>query len=253
MHGRSGLLLLLAPAAAAACLSASCTSVSLYHGNAGTERIRSASCLYVVKSSFAIPEHRISRNRMRVDASSRAETEVRGGEGEKVSATRDDRTTLERAGTGTPSTSGALEKEIEKVVRKTASTFAPRASVVTKNPAVPGTVLYSIFQVQGYLSMALGGALSFNLLFPSNEPDIWRLLGMWSVWMFTIPSLRARDCPRNEKDALNYLFLIIPLLNLLLPMLWKSFAVVWSADVLAFFVMYAWKLDWLSINKQDAE
>ncbi|CAL9107553.1 hypothetical protein MUK42_17594 [Musa troglodytarum] len=137
------------------------------------------------------------------------------------------------------------DKEIKKVVQKTAATFAPRASTATKNPAVPGTALYSVFEVQGYASMLLGGALSFNLIFPSNQPDIWRLMGMWSIWMFTIPSLRARDCSKNEKEALNYLFLLIPLLNILIPFFWKSFAVVWSADTIAFFLMYAWKLGWL--------
>ena len=73
----------------------------------------------------------------------------------------------------------------KQVVQKTASTFAPRASSATKNPAVPGSALYIVFEVQGYVSMLLGGALSFNLLFPSNEPDIWRLMGMWSIWMFS--------------------------------------------------------------------
>ncbi|XP_034691367.1 protein RESISTANCE TO PHYTOPHTHORA 1, chloroplastic isoform X2 [Vitis riparia] len=147
------------------------------------------------------------------------------------------------------STAPALDKDLKKVVQKTAATFAPRASTATKNPAVPGTVLYTVFEVQGYLSMLLGGALSFNFLFPSNEPDIWRLMGMWSIWMFTIPSLRARDCSKNEKEALNYLFLIIPLLNIIIPFFWKSFAVVWSADTVAFVGMYAWKLGWL--QKED--
>ncbi|KAJ6854042.1 uncharacterized protein M6B38_100750 [Iris pallida] len=137
------------------------------------------------------------------------------------------------------------EKDIKKVVQKTAATFAPRASTASKNPAVPGTTLYTVFEVQGYASMFLGGALSFNLIFPSNEPDLWRLMGMWSIWMFTIPSLRARDCSKNEKEALNYLFLLVPLLNVLIPFFWKSFAVVWSADIVAFFAMYAWKLGWL--------
>jgi hypothetical protein len=73
----------------------------------------------------------------------------------------------------------------QQVVQKTAATFAPRASTASKNPAVPGTALYTIFEVQGYASMLLGGALSFNLIFPSNEPDIWRLMGMWSIWMFS--------------------------------------------------------------------
>lgn len=138
-----------------------------------------------------------------------------------------------------------LDKDLKKVVQKTAATFAPRASTATKNPAVPGTTLYTVFEVQGYVSMLLGGALSFNLLFPSTEPDIWRLMGMWSIWMFTIPSLRARDCSKNEKEALNYLFLVIPLLNIIIPFFLKSFAVVWSADIVAFFGMYAWKLGWL--------
>ncbi|OWM87171.1 hypothetical protein CDL15_Pgr010203 [Punica granatum] len=140
------------------------------------------------------------------------------------------------------SVNAALEKDLKKVVQKTASTFAPRASMATKNPAVPGTALYTVFEVQGYALMLLGGALSFNLLFPSNEPDIWRLMGMWSIWMFTIPSLRARDCSKNEKEALNYLFLLIPLLNVIIPFFWKSFAIVWSADTVAFFGMYAWKV-----------
>ncbi|GAB2283644.1 hypothetical protein Dimus_018147 [Dionaea muscipula] len=138
-----------------------------------------------------------------------------------------------------------IEKDLKKVVNKAAATFAPRASSATKNPAVPGTALYTLFEVQGYASMFLGGVLSFNLIFPSNEPDIWRLMGMWSIWMFTIPSLRARDCSNKEKEALNYLFLLIPLLNVIIPFFWKSFAVVWSADTIAFFGMYAWKLGWL--------
>ncbi|XP_043720943.1 protein RESISTANCE TO PHYTOPHTHORA 1, chloroplastic-like [Telopea speciosissima] len=147
--------------------------------------------------------------------------------------------------TTTSSATSTIDKVIKKVVQKIAATFAPRASTATKNPAVPGTALYTVFEVQGYASMLLGGALSFNFIFPSNEPDIWRLMGMWSIWMFTIPSLRARDCSKNEKEALNYLFLLIPLLNVLIPLFLKSFSVVWSADTITFFGMYAWKLGWL--------
>ncbi|XP_010497174.1 PREDICTED: uncharacterized protein LOC104774213, partial [Camelina sativa] len=138
---------------------------------------------------------------------------------------------------------------INQVVNKTAATFAPRASTASKNPAVPGTTLYKVFEVQAYASMFVGGVLSFNLLFPSNEPDLWRLIGMWSIWMFTIPSLRARDCPSKEKEALNYLFLIVPLLNVAIPFFYKSFALVWSADTVAFFAMYAWKLGWLETTE----
>ncbi|XP_031380262.1 protein RESISTANCE TO PHYTOPHTHORA 1, chloroplastic-like isoform X2 [Punica granatum] len=143
------------------------------------------------------------------------------------------------------SVNAALKEDLKKVVQKTASTFAPRASTATKNPVVPGTALYTVFEVQGYASMLLGGALSFNRLFPWNEPDIWRLMGMWSIWMFTTPSLWARDCSKNEKEALNYLFLLIPLLDVIIPFFWKSFPIVWLADTVAFFGMYAWKMGWL--------
>ncbi|BBN05161.1 hypothetical protein MPTK1_3g10840 [Marchantia polymorpha subsp. ruderalis] len=158
----------------------------------------------------------------------------------------------------TPSSSSApsspgLQKELNKAVSKTAATFAPRASTASKNPAVPGSTLYKVFESQAYVSMVVGGALSFNLLFPSDQADIWRLMGMWSIWMFTIPSLRARDCSKKEKEALNYLFLLVPLINVTLPIFWKSFAAVWSADVVAFFAMYAWKMEWLSDAKKVDE
>lgn len=65
---------------------------------------------------------------------------------------------------------------------------------------------------------------------------------MYIYFLPAIPSLRARDCPSKEKEALNYLFLIIPLLNVAIPFFWKSFPLVWSADTLAFFALYAWKV-----------
>lgn len=74
----------------------------------------------------------------------------------------------------------------EQAVKKTAATFAPRSSTKSKNPAVPGSTLYTVFEVQGYVSMVLGGLLSYNLVFPSSEPDLWRLMGMWSIWMFSM-------------------------------------------------------------------
>ncbi|XP_043705182.1 protein RESISTANCE TO PHYTOPHTHORA 1, chloroplastic-like [Telopea speciosissima] len=93
------------------------------------------------------------------------------------------RSSIESTSTTTSSATPAIDKVIKKVVQKTTTTFAPRASTATKNPTVPGTALYIVFEVQGYASMLLGGALSFNFIFPSNEPDIWRLMGMCSIWI----------------------------------------------------------------------
>ncbi|CAM0955578.1 unnamed protein product [Alopecurus aequalis] len=91
-----------------------------------------------------------------------------------------------------PVVNPSIEKELKKAVQKTAATFAPRASTASKNPAVPGSTLYTIFEVQAYASMLAGGALSFNLVFPSSEPDIWRLMGMWSIWMFSNYTFSSR-------------------------------------------------------------
>ncbi len=60
--------------------------------------------------------------------------------------------------------------------------------------------------------------------------------------MFTIPALRARDCSAAEKEALNYLFLLVPILNVSLPFLWKSFPFIYSADVVALAALYTWKV-----------
>lgn len=64
---------------------------------------------------------------------------------------------------------------------------------------------------------------------------------MWSIWMFTVPSLRARECTSTEKDALNLLFLAIPLLNVALPFVWKSFPFIFTADCVLMAGVYAWK------------
>ena len=111
----------------------------------------------------------------------------------------------------------------------------------TTKTVFAGSVLYKIFEVQAWVSLVVGGLLSFNLIFPSDQPDIARLLGMWSLWMFTVPSLRARECTAAEKDALNLLFLAIPLLNVALPFVWKSFPFIYSADVVLLAGVFAWK------------
>ncbi|XP_062144262.1 protein RESISTANCE TO PHYTOPHTHORA 1, chloroplastic [Alnus glutinosa] len=194
----------------------------------------------ILRNSF--PHAHSRAKSFKIHATTPSEIDTQTAEEERVQA----ESTEAFKASSTPSTAPAeLDKDLKKVVQKTAATFAPRASTASKNPAVPGSALYTVFEVQGYASMLLGGALSFNLIFPSNEPDIWRLMGMWSIWMFTIPSLRARDCSKNEKEALNYLFLLVPLINVIIPFFWKSFAVVWSADTIAFFGMYAWKFGWL--------
>jgi hypothetical protein len=79
---------------------------------------------------------------------------------------------------GTSSSSQAsIEKELAKFTRKAAGTFAPRSSVAVKNPAYRGSVLYWVFEGQAWFFLVVGGLLSFNVLFPTDEPSIPRLLG----------------------------------------------------------------------------
>ncbi|KAI8464372.1 MAG: hypothetical protein J3K34DRAFT_526265 [Monoraphidium minutum] len=149
---------------------------------------------------------------------------------------------------GDASTSGSagpgLDRELRAFTSKTAATFAPRASGKTKNPAVKGSTLYWVFELQAWVMLVVGGLLSFNVIFPTDDPSIPRLLGMWSIWMFTVPSLRAKECMPREKDALNLLFLLVPLVNVALPFAIKSFPVIFAADVAALVGVYAWKGVW---------
>ena len=40
-----------------------------------------------------------------------------------------------------------------------------------------GSTLYTVFEVQAWISLAVGGLLSFNLLLPTDQPSIARMLG----------------------------------------------------------------------------
>lgn len=40
-----------------------------------------------------------------------------------------------------------------------------------------GSLLYNIFEWQAWVMLAVGGLLSFNLLFPTDQPSIPRMLG----------------------------------------------------------------------------
>ena len=59
--------------------------------------------------------------------------------------------------------------------------------------------------------------------------------------MFTVPSLRARECTPAEKDALNLLFLAIPVANVAIPFVAKDFGLIFTADCVLLAAVYAWK------------
>ncbi|KAG1663136.1 hypothetical protein FOA52_000658 [Chlamydomonas sp. UWO 241] len=162
-------------------------------------------------------------------------------------AVRAERDGSEPTTSSTATKESSLEQDLARGIKGAANTFAPRPSTATKNPAYKGSVLFNIFEVQAWVSMVVGGLLSYNVLFPTDDPSIPRLLGMWSIWMFTVPSLRARECLPKEKDALNLLFIAIPLMNVTLPLLWKSFPFIFTANAITVLIVYYVKGVWKEV------
>ncbi len=70
--------------------------------------------------------------------------------------------------------------------------------------------------------------------------------------MFTIPSLRAKDCTPREKDALNILFVAMPLMNIILPLVWKSFPFIFMADTVMVVAVYYWKGIWQEVSTESS-
>lgn len=52
-----------------------------------------------------------------------------------------------------------------------------------------------------------------------------RVLGFWFIWLFTVPSLRARKPGAEEKVALNIAFLATPVVSFAMPFITKVWRV----------------------------
>ena len=84
-----------------------------------------------------------------------------------------------------------------------------------------------VFRGQALLSILIGGALAFDKMpFYPDVPIAARAFGFWTMWLFTIPSLRAvkplgyprfNISPTQEKKALNLAFVLTPLTTIALP------------------------------------
>lgn len=113
--------------------------------------------------------------------------------------------------------------------------------------------LKKVFLFQGIISAIVGGLLASNKIPGLDLPLVAQALGFWTVWLFTIPSLRARKgTARWEKSALNISFVSIPLINVLLPLVTKQCTIIWSADICILLSCYAFYLR-KAVNEVDAE
>lgn len=99
------------------------------------------------------------------------------------------------------------------------------------------TGLKRVFEIQAVVSALIGGALAFNAT--GDIELVYRALGFWTVWLFTVPSLRARKGLRAfEKSALNVSFLALPFVNVGLAGITRKTGVIWTADIFLLVVFY---------------
>lgn len=104
--------------------------------------------------------------------------------------------------------------------------------------------LKTLFRGQAILSLLVGGYMA-------NSPEVdiaFRALGFWTIWLFTIPSLRAVKplgypslgiSAGVEKKALNLSFVLTPLLTLALPFFTKDTGTIFWTDVATMAAAYA--------------
>jgi hypothetical protein len=116
-----------------------------------------------------------------------------------------------------------------------------RGQIVVEKRQVMQAWLKRLFLVQAGVFAVAGGVLSMNAVPGVDVPLVGQALGFWSVWLFTIPALRARKgTSKAEKSALNVSFLGTPLLNVALPFATKNCGVIWAADVMFLIGAYLW-------------
>ncbi|GAB5371367.1 hypothetical protein AAMO2058_001573600 [Amorphochlora amoebiformis] len=123
-----------------------------------------------------------------------------------------------------------LETEIEEA----------QAKLSIEKRSVMREGLKRVFLIQSILSIIISGMLATNHFPNYDVPIAGQALGFWSIWLFTIPSLRARKPFEIEKQALNVAFVLTPLVNVLIPFLKKDPGLIWLGNVVTTALCYMW-------------
>lgn len=102
--------------------------------------------------------------------------------------------------------------------------------------------LRALFRGQAYLSILISALVSYDAVPFAPHLDIGvRVVGFWSWWLFTIPSLRSiKPLSPQEKGALNWAFLAVLFVSLAAPVATKDPALIWWADAAAVGLCYAY-------------
>lgn len=130
--------------------------------------------------------------------------------------------------------------EAQKLTTELAATREELKKIRTQ---VMQPALKQVFLVQAILTAIAGGLLSADQIPTVSVPIVGQALGFWTVWLFTLPALRARKgIARWEKSALNIAFLTTPLCNVLLPTITKNCGLIWIIDISVVLFSYAFYL-----------
>lgn len=126
---------------------------------------------------------------------------------------------------------------------KLAETIAAKESVAyVEKRAVMRDWLKTLFRGQAYVTIALSLALVYDVVpfFPHLDLSV-RVLGFWSWWLFTVPSLRSiKPLAKAEKKALDAAFLATLVASLLAPFATKDPAAIWWIDFATVGACYAY-------------
>lgn len=123
----------------------------------------------------------------------------------------------------------AVRDEIEASIDKKA-----RQAAVEKRSVMRGW-LKGVFRGQAGLSGLISLLAVYDVVpFASPGLDLsLRVLGFWSWWLFTVPSLRSvKPLDPREKRALDAAFLLTLVVSLAAPFATKDPATIWWADAL---------------------
>lgn len=133
----------------------------------------------------------------------------------------------------------ASDEETRKKLTEKADKLKRDLTTVSRQVMLPE--LKRLFLGQAVLSTVVSGFVAADALPWTSIPLVGRALAFWTVWLFTIPSLRARKgIAAWEKSALNVAFLATPLVNLTLPAITRNTAGIWASSVAVLAGCYAY-------------
>eukprot|EP00903_Cladosiphon_okamuranus_P011534 g10860.t1 len=130
---------------------------------------------------------------------------------------------------------GSERASIEEEIAKKESTL-----VKEKRMYVQGW-LKKVFIGQAVVTTILGGLMAYDQVpfFPHVDLSI-QVLGFWFVWLFTVPSLRARKPGASEKVALDIAFLATPVVSFAMPFITKDPVPIYWANIATLGVCYGY-------------